>query len=411
MDALTLCYFIFTFIGLYYLSLFSLIYLHNIRHIYEWVKPKKEHEVSIVIPCYNGAEGIEKTIQQLSESDYPGLKRIIVVDDCSTDNSYNIMKECEKKYDKLLVVQTPKNTGNAAGAKNYGAKFVETELIGFSDDDAYPNKDAISKMIGFFDNPKVGAVTSRVLVQNRKKRLAKLQSVEYKLIAFTRKLFGFIDAIYVTNGPLSIYRKKIFDDINGFDEKNLTEDIEITWNILSRGWKVQISMLAIVYTTAPEKFKIWLKQRLRWNAGGIQTIIKYKKEFLRKGMIGWFIFPYFVFAWILGIFGLGLLTYRVSRYLMIQYLSTNYSIEAQTAILRINDISFAPSILFFFGITLLTLNIIFNLNALAHSRKEPEHFKRENIFDLIIYMFVYLLLYPIVLIASLYKFLRKDYSW
>jgi len=352
MDFLTSCYFVFTFIGLYYLSLFTLIYLHNFKHIYDWKKPKKEYELSIVIPCYNGADGIEKTIRQLSESDYPGLKKIIVVDDCSTDNSYEIMKECEKKYKKLLVVQTPKNTGNAAGAKNYGASFVETELIGFSDDDAYPNKDAISKMVGFFNNPKVGAVTSRVLVQNRNKFISKVQSIEYKLIAFTRKLFGFIDAIYVTNGPLSIYRNEIFKEIKGFDEKNLTEDIEITWNILSRGWKVHISMLATVYTTAPEKFKIWAKQRLRWNAGGIQTILKYKKEFLRKGMIGWFIFPYFVSAWILGIFGLGLLTYRITRYLLTQYLSTTYSIGAETAILRMNDIAFSPSVLFFFGFLL-----------------------------------------------------------
>ena len=411
MDILTTCYFVFTFIGLYYLSLFTLIYLHNAKHIFHWIKPKKEYEISIVIPCFNGSEGIEGTIKKLSESDYPGLKRIIVVDDQSTDNSYEIIKNCEKKYPQVLAVQTPKNTGNAAGAKNFGAKFVETELIGFSDDDAYPNNDAISKMVGFFDDPKVGAVTSRVLVQNRNKFLAKLQSIEYKLIAFSRKLFGFVEAIYVTNGPLSIYRNKEFREVEGFDEKNLTEDIEITWNLLSRGWKVHISMLAMVYTTVPETFRTWAKQRLRWNAGGIQTIIKYKKEFLKKGMIGLFIFPYFVSAWILGIFGLGLLTYRVSNYAITRYLATTYSVNAQAAIISMNDITFSPSVLFFFGMTLLTLGIFFNLNALAHSRKEHEHFKRENIFDLIIYMFVYLLLYPIILVASIYKFLKKDYSW
>jgi len=411
MDLLTICYLVFTFIGLYYLSLFTLIYLHNIKNIYYYIKPKKEYSISIVIPCYNGADGIERTIKKIFESDYPGLKKIIVVDDQSTDNSYEIIKGCEKKYPNVLALQTPKNTGNAAGAKNYGAKFVETELIGFSDDDAYPNSDAISKMVGFFNDPQVGAVTSRVLVQNRKKFLAKLQSIEYKLIAFTRKLFEFIDAIYVTNGPLSIYRNDVFKEIDGFDEKNLTEDIEITWNFLSKKWKVKISMPSIVYTTAPEKIKDWLKQRLRWNAGGIQTILKYKGEFLKKGMIGLFIFPYFVSAWILGIFGLGLLTYRLSRYLITQYLATSYSIGAQTAIVTANDLAFSPSILFFFGITLLTLGVLYNLNALAHSRNEPKEFKRENIFDLIIYMFIYLLLYPIVLIGSIYKFLKKDYSW
>jgi len=76
-----------------------------------------------------------------------------------------------------------------------------------------------------------------------------------------------------------------------------------------------------------------------------------------------------------------------------------------------SDLSFSPSVLFFFGMALLTLGTLFNLNALAHSRNEPDTFKKENVIDLIVYMFVYLLMYPVVLVASLYKFLKKDYSW
>ena len=83
-------------------------------------------------------------------------------------------------------------------------------------------------MVGYFNDRKTGAVTSRVLVANNVNKLSKIQAIEYKVIAFTRKLLGFLESIYVTNGPLSIYRKEAFDDVNGFDEKNLTEDIVIT---------------------------------------------------------------------------------------------------------------------------------------------------------------------------------------
>ena len=48
------------------------------------------------------------------------LKKIIVVDDCSTDNSFKIIKEMARKYSQVIALQTPKNTGGAAGAKNYG---------------------------------------------------------------------------------------------------------------------------------------------------------------------------------------------------------------------------------------------------------------------------------------------------
>jgi len=411
MEILVVLYLFFTFLGFYYLSLFSLIFLQNRKHMFESPKPEREYSLSVIVPCYNGEDVIVNTIKCLLNSDYPGLKKVIAVDDCSTDNSYRILKELEKKHSRLLVVQTPKNTGCAGGAKNFGAKFVDTELIGFTDDDSAPYEDAISNMGGFFNDEKVGAVTSRVLVRNRKKFLARLQSIEYKLIAFTRKLFGFIEAIYVTNGPLSIYRKKAFDEVHGFDEKNLTEDIEITWNFIYHKWKVHMSLSSVAYTVVPEKFKEWLKQRLRWNMGGIQTLVKYKSTIFRKGMLGVFILPYFVTAWILAIFGLCLFTYRIVRYLLLKYLTLSYSIEAQTTLMRFNDIQFSGTVLFFFGIILLSLGIFYNLAALSYSRKEKEEFKRENVFNLVTYMFVYLLFYPIVLVASMHKFITKNKSW
>jgi len=196
-----------------------------------------------VVPCYNGEESIAKTIQALLDSDYKNLKKIIVVDDCSTDNSYEIIKKFAEKYSKVLAVKTPKNTGKAGGAKNYGAKFVNTDLIGFTDADSYPQESAIRKMIGFFDNEKTGAVTSMVLVKKREKLIEKLQAIEYKIIAFTRRLLGFVDAIYVTPGPLSIYRKSVFEEVGGFDEKNLTEDIEITWHLILKKYKLKCLFL------------------------------------------------------------------------------------------------------------------------------------------------------------------------
>ena len=412
MEFLVILYLIFTFLGIYYLSLFSLIFLQNRKQMFESLNQEREYSLSIVVPCYNGSDTIEKTIEGIVKSDYKGLQKIIVVDHASTDNSYDIIKNCAKKYLQVIALKKPENlTGLSAEAKNYGAKYVKTELIGFTDDDSAPFPDAISKMIGFFNDEKVGAVTSRVLVKNRNKFLARLQSIEYKLIAFTRKLFGFVESIYVTNGPLSIYRKKAFDEVGGFDEKNLTEDIEITWNMIHKGWRVHISLNSITYTIVPDNFKSWLKQRLRWNMGGIQTLIKYKSVIFKKGMLGLFIIPYFVTAWILAVFGLCLFSYRMSRYLFLQFLTINYSIEAQTTAIRFSDIQLSPTILFFFGIFLLSLGIFYNLAALAHSRKEKEEFKRENVFNLVTYMFVYLLFYPIVLVASMHKFITKNKTW
>lgn len=410
MDFLTVLYLGFSFLALYFLFLFLLIYVQNKNRIFEAPEFIKQPSLSIVVPCFNAEKDIASTIKNLIESDYQGLKKIIVVDDCSTDNSYKIAKQLEKKYPKIVkVVQTPKNTGCAAGAKNFGAKFVKTDLIGFTDDDSFPQKDAISKMIGFFNNPSVGAVTSRVLVKGRGKFIERLQSIEYKIIAFTRKLFGFIDAIYVTNGPLSIYRKSAFDKVKGFDEANWTEDIEITWHMVSKGYKVHMSLPAKVYTVVPNNFKDWFKQRLRWNVGGLQTINKYKRSVFRVGMLGYFIFPFFVMAWVLGIFGFILFSYRIFRVIIIRFLTTKYSIESNVAILTLTDIQLAPSILLFIGISLFIMAITYNLLALSYSKEKD--FKKQGAFSIMVYMLVYLAAYPALLITSVYKFLRGKKTW
>jgi len=409
MDSLTFIYLTYSFIALYFLFLFGLIYLENRKEIYTTPKAKRDYSLTIIVPCFNAAKDIGHTIETLLKSDYKGLKKIIVVDDCSTDDSYKIIKEYAKEYSKVLAVQTPKNSGNAAGAKNYGARLVKTELIGFTDDDSSPKSDAIRKMVGFFNDKKVGAVTSRVLVKRRDKFWEQLQSIEYKIIAFTRKLLEFIGAIYVTNGPLSIYRKSAYDDVGGFDENNMTEDIEITWHFVSKGWDVKMSIPSKVYTLVPHHLKSWFRQRIRWNVGGMQTINKYKKSFLGTGMLGLFILPFFLLSWALGIFGFGILVYRLARSLFVKYLSTMYSVKAQTAILRMNEINLTPDVLVFFGVAILTLSISFNLLALFYSREKE--YKDVRLFKIIIYMFAYLLLYPILLITSIYKFLRKYHTW
>ena len=137
-------------------------------------------------------------------------------------------------------------------------------------------------MIGFFDDSKVGAVTSTVLVRNRNNFILKLQSIEYKVIKFSRKLLEFLDSIYVTPGPLAIYRKSAFDKVKGFDENNLTEDIEITWHLQLKGYKIKMSVPSRVYCVSPTRIKEWINQRNRWNIGGLQTVSKYRKNFLKK---------------------------------------------------------------------------------------------------------------------------------
>lgn len=409
MEAITIIYLVYMFIAFYSLFLFVLIYYQNKEKIFYYPKPTRNYSLTMIIPCFNEGETIEGTIKSVLNSGYKSLKKIIVVDDCSTDNSYEIIKSLAKKYPKVMAVQTPKNTGCAAGSKNYGAKFADTELIGFSDGDSFIEKGSIDKGVGFFNDERVGSVTCSVLVHNRNNFIEKLQSIEYKIIKFSRKLLEFVDSIYVTPGPLGLFRKSAFDKIGGFDEKNLTEDIEITWHLQAEGYKVMMAVPARAYTVAPSTIKDWVKQRNRWNMGGLQTIGKYNKNWFKKGMLGSFILPFFVFSWVLGLFGLFVLIYRILRTVILRFLSVTYSVQAETAIFRLSDVNLTPNVLVFFGITVFFFSLWYTVIALLNMGEEK--YKRENFFTVGFYMIFYLLAYPIILIISGYKFLRGYRKW
>ena len=408
-EFLTFIYLGYIFIALYFLFLFAVVFAQNKKEMFSIPKSKKKYSLSIVIPCYNEEESIEGTIKSVLNSDYAGLEKIFVVDDCSTDDSYRIIKKFAEKNSKVVALQTPKNPGNAGGAKNNGGGFVKTELIGFVDADSYPRENAISSMTGFFNDEKVGAVTTRILVRNRSNFLRKMQAIEYKVIAFTRKLLEFLDSVYVTPGPLVLYRRKAFLEIGGFDSKNMTEDIEATWHLIHDGYKIRMSFVSESATVAPDTLKKWFKQRIRWNIGGYQTILKYKKFFFRKGMLGFFILPLFSVSLVLGVFGLGILFYRMLRRFFVSYLSTKGSIAAQTAIFAMQDINLNPSILNFLGIVSFALGMAFIFFALRFVNKNLG--EKENFFSVIFYSLIYILLRPIVVIVSLYKFFTGKYSW
>ena len=94
-------------------------------------------KLSIVIPNYNGSKTILKTIKSI-----PKEYEIIVVDDCSTDDSVKLI---EKKFPKVKVVKLDKNSG-AAKARNTGVKDSKGELILFGSD-TYPDWASVLKYL------------------------------------------------------------------------------------------------------------------------------------------------------------------------------------------------------------------------------------------------------------------------
>jgi len=412
MKILSVIYLVYMFIALYMFFFFILVYIRNKKTLFDYPKTKKNYTLSVVTPAYNEQDSIEGTIKAVLSSSYK-IEEMIVVNDCSKDKTKEIVEKLMQKYKNLKLINNEKNLGKA-GSLNKGIKIAVGELIAVIDSDSYPEKQAIEKMIGFFNDNKVGAVTSAILVKQKDTFMRKLQSFEYAIIAWTRKLLSYVEGVYATPGPLSIYRRKLLLEIGGFDTKNLTEDIEITWRIVYYGYRAESCPSAKVYSIAPSKVSGWFKQRMRWNIGGLQCINKYKEFFLKKGMLGFFILPFFTLSLCLGILGLGIFTYLGVTRLLKNFLFTQYTFVAGTQLITAEDIFITPTVLNFFGIVLLLLGLFFVFTGLGVIGERKGGVR--NIFNILFYMIVYLTLYPFIMFISIIKLStakirRKRIGW
>ena len=286
-------YLTYMFISLYFFFFYMILYHKNKKKLYENPPIKTKRDLTVLIPAWNEESTLAGTVESIEASDYD-VRRIIIINDSSTDSTQAIAERLASKYSNITILNNKKNLGKA-GSLNRAIGMVTTELVAVVDSQSYLEVDSISKLMGYFENPKVGVATAKILVRNKGKLLERLQALEYSIIAFTRKLLGFVDCIYVTPGPLSIYRMTAIKQTNGFDTKNMTEDIEMTWNLISKGWKVEMNLNSHVETVTPNKIKKWWRQRNRWNMGGLQCLLKYKHTVMNKtyGMLGLFIVPYF----------------------------------------------------------------------------------------------------------------------
>jgi cellulose synthase/poly-beta-1,6-N-acetylglucosamine synthase-like glycosyltransferase len=276
------------FVMIYFSVFWLLVFRNNQKNFNRDPKTTRKPFVSFIVPAHNEEKNIGRTIESLLNLDYPkNLKEIIVIDDGSSDLTTAMVK----KY-PVKLLKNKKNMGKAY-SMNRAIKIAKGEIIACMDADSFVEKSALNKMMGYFKNPDVAAVTAALYVYKPKNFWGKIQDAEYILNTFIRKILCFIDSVSVTPGPFSLYRKAIIKEIGYFDENNPTEDMEIALRIHNNGYKIENSKNAVVYTICPTKISSIYRQRIRWYRGFIKNSMKYKHMMFNPdyGNLGLFFLP------------------------------------------------------------------------------------------------------------------------
>ncbi len=393
--------------GLFTSVFFLLTYFENLGNMKD-PKSKKLPSVTITVPAYNEEKTIGKTIESLLALNYPkDLLTIMAIDDGSSDTTY----EVAKKYEKDGVIVLTKKNGGKASVLNLAISKCTTDVFGALDADSFAAPDSIMNMVGYFDNPEVVAVTPAMKVFNPKTFLQKIQYIEYVFGLFLRKMFSFMGSINVTPGPLTIYRKTFFDKYGGYEENNLTEDIEIALRIQKHNLTIENSLNAGVYTVAPDKFKPLFKQRLRWYIGFFENVFNYRELFsVKYGNLGMLLLPSSLlsifFAMVMLVYGIfNILTRGIYQSIM-NLGAINFDLKQ--LLLTEYNIFFANlnSVTILAGLTILVgIFIIYIANRMAKEKYDIR-------LDYIGYIFVYGILFGLWwLVSSIYFITGNRVGW
>ena len=276
--------------------------------------------VSLVVPAYNEALVIQPAIRSLLRLDYPNFE-IIVIDDGSTDDTYEKALEVASQSRNISVRVITKRNAGKAEALNTGMSVANGEFILNMDGDSKLSSNALKECVRHFKDPRVAAVAGNVKVVNRQNIWSRIQALEYiEGLAMARKAQSYARVVNIIPGPLGMFRKSVLQQVGGYDHQTFAEDCDLTLKLLVNGWHVIYEARAIAWVETPTSLLNLLKQRYRWTRGILQAINKHKWAVWhpRKGGVNFYILWYMMFEGIVWPFS-NLLSNFFFIYVSLQY--------------------------------------------------------------------------------------------
>lgn len=243
--------------------------------------------VTILIPARNEEKVIGRILRRMTKLTYPKDKlQVIVIDDGSEDKTGAIVERFAEQHSFISVVhRSPRESGRGkASALNAGLKHAKGEIVLCFDADYYPQVNMVEKLVAPFRDPKVAVVQGRILVINEPEnvltRLIALERVGgYCIGQQAREELGLIPLFGGTAGG---FRRKVIEELGGFDENLLAEDTDLTFRIFLAGYKLRYLNWAECYEEAVHDLRSYWHQRLRWAIGHMQCAFKHMIPTIRS---------------------------------------------------------------------------------------------------------------------------------
>lgn len=188
--------------------------------------------VSVIIPTYNRKDSILNSIGSVLSQTYLDIE-VIVVDDCSTDGTDEVMEKI--KDERVRYIKCDKNRGVAA-ARNIGIENAEGEFIAFNDsDDIWRESKLELQMKELENHPEYGMVYCAFSRKKDQKFLYQVPASSLPVEKLSGHIFDFLLTLNVIGTPAMLIRREVFENIGSFSSHlRILDDYEFVLRVANK---------------------------------------------------------------------------------------------------------------------------------------------------------------------------------
>ena len=222
-------------------------------------------EISLIVACRNEAENLPTLLKALRNQSIKSFQ-LILIDDNSSDSTFEIMKQAEKEFGDILVLKST-NYGKKKALK-LGIENAKNDLIATTDADCSPTPQWLETIIQFEEQTKSDLIIGPVAIQPVYSLFEKMQQLEFlSLVSSGAGAAGIGQAIMCNGANLAFLKQTWLDNYTKLQTKsNSGDDVFLLHALKKQNGSINFlkSKQAIVLTKACKSTQSFFEQRRRW---------------------------------------------------------------------------------------------------------------------------------------------------
>jgi glycosyltransferase involved in cell wall biosynthesis len=235
--------------------------------------------VAIVVPLFNEGAGIHRTVLSLLDQDYPAERlEVVVVDDCSRDDSYAWACRVAEGRPRVKVLRNETNLGKRRSI-NRAVQATDAEIVVSVDSDVLADRGAIRELVRRFTSDDIAAVGGRMFVENQNRSwLTRMVEVKFHFAQeWLKDLEEASRTVMCLSGCLTAYRRRVLEELRPvLEDRRMAgvaikygEDRFLTRQIVKAGYRTRFTAAAFCFTAAPADLRGYFAQQLRWRRSNL----------------------------------------------------------------------------------------------------------------------------------------------